>query len=320
MTPIVFAPPRDRISLETDDANVVALAERLWDRASGGGPRGIRVHVRVVSGPAPAPHAERGIAWVHGVDVFSLSMGALLRVRIALDDATVEAEASEALLHEAPALASRYLLEAPVAPLFTRRGFTVLHAGAVVGAHGAVVVRGGPGAGKSTLVAAAWKAGLGVLADESLFVAREDADDLAAAVRDLTLRPDAVRLLALEHETAPAFSGGEEKRRVDLFTGARSAARRARRVATLLLGPRSPGPARLVVLEPEAFAEEFRRGEIPQERLGVPDAVARSWAAARSWRLDGAEDLAGAVAILRSLAGTGLPPSAPRRADHVVVA
>ena len=35
---------------------------------------------------------------------------------------------------------------------------------------------------------------------------------------------------------------------------------------------------------------------------GDPDAVARAWAGRRSFRLDGAADLAGAVAILRELA------------------
>ena len=44
---------------------------------------------------------------------------------------------------------------------------------------------GESGAGKSTLVAAAYRAGLDVLGDETVLVARDDPDDLLAAVRRL---------------------------------------------------------------------------------------------------------------------------------------
>lgn len=298
-----FAPPRDVVLLESDDPCIVALAGKLWERTDGSTAHrnAIRLRVTLRPGPAPGSLPERDLSWDHGEELFTLSHPHLLTVRIHLRDALIEAEASDRLLGAAPSFAARYLLEAPAAVLFTRRAFTVLHAGAVVGANGAVVLRGAAGAGKSTLVAAAWRAGLCVLADESLLVAREDPDELAAAVRDLALQPDAARLLALDGAAEPAFCGGEEKRRIDLFAGSNPAVRRARRAATLLLGPRSPGPARLVSLEPRAFEAEFRMGEIPQERLGDPEAIARSWGAQRSWRLDGAVDLAGAVAILRSL-------------------
>jgi hypothetical protein len=265
---------------------------------------------------------ERALRWTHGDKEYRCEIPGLLEVRIDLQRFRVESSISLHFLGNPrwfplsssspslpsspssssffPSLLSRYLLEAPAAVLLGRRAWQVLHAGAVVGPGGAVVIRGGEGAGKSTLVAAAFRDGLGVLADESLLVARQDPDDLAAAVRDLTLLPDAARLLGLEGITCPAFSGGEEKRRVDLFSVSRPANRRAHRVATVLLGPRSPGPARLVPLAPDAFREEFRRGEIPQERIaGDPDAVARAWKS--GFRLDGAADLCAATQILRSL-------------------
>ena len=72
--------------------------------------------------------------------------------------------------------------------------------------------------------------------------------------------------------------------------------RRAPRAApaTLLLGPRVPGPARLVPLSPAEFLEEFAKGEIPQEHVdGGAGAIARAWADAGGARLDGASDLAG---------------------------
>jgi hypothetical protein len=163
-------------------------------------------------------------------------------------------------------------------------------------------VRGGSGAGKSTLVAAAHAAGLTVLGDESLLVARVDPGALAASVRELTLRADSAVLLGILASTAPAFSGGEEKRRVELFEGSNPGTREARRVTTLLLGPRAPGPARLVPLEPAQFLLEFAKGEIPQEHVdGGAASIARAWAEAGGTRLDGASDLAGAVSLLKGL-------------------
>ncbi|HSB63491.1 MAG TPA: hypothetical protein VLJ18_04960 [Thermoanaerobaculia bacterium] len=196
---------------------------------------------------------------------------------------------------------ARTLLEAPAAALLARRGWRALHAGAVKGPTGAVVVRGGAGAGKSTLVAAAHAAGLEVLGDESLLVSRADPDELASSVRELTLRKDSATLLGLLSRSSPAFSGGEEKCRIDLFASSSPETRAARRISTVLLGPRDPGPARLVPLSPSEFLEEFARGEIPQEHVhGGFGAVARAWAYAGGARLDGASDLQGAVALLKS--------------------
>jgi hypothetical protein len=197
---------------------------------------------------------------------------------------------------------ARTLLEAPAAVLLARRGWRALHAGAVRGTKGAVVVRGDAGAGKSTLVAAAHLAGLEVLGDESLLVSRADPDELASSVRELTLCEDSAALLDLISRTEAAFSGGEAKRRVDLFAFSRPEARAAHRVATLLLGPRAPGPARLVPLAPADFLEEFARGAIPQEAVdGGAETIARAWAEAGGLRLDGASDLQGAVALLKNL-------------------
>ena len=121
-------------------------------------------------------------------------------------------------------------------------------------------------------------------------------------MRELTLRADSAALLGILASTAPAFSGGEEKRRVELWGGSRPEAREARRVTTLLLGPRAPGPARLVPLSPEEFLLEFAKGEIPQEHVdGGAGSVARAWAEAGGARLDGASDLAGAVSLLKGL-------------------
>ncbi len=165
---------------------------------------------------------------------------------------------------------ARTLLEAPSAVLLGRRGWQVLHAGAVVGPRGAAVVRGPSGAGKSTLVAAAHRAGLGVLGDESVFVSRRDPDALSASVRELALREDSARLLGIFDATEPAFTGREAKRRVDLFDGSAPCDRRARRAAAVLLGPREPGPARLTPLKGVAFLDAFRAGGSRRSGRAIP--------------------------------------------------
>ena len=304
---IAFLPPRDRVVLETNDARVAALAARLWPRgpADGGGAT-IRLQVEVRNDLAPGARLralpERQLFWEHTPAEFRCGIPGLFSARIELAAATIDATAAPDLLDGAPDLAARSLLEAPIAVLLARRGWRALHAGAVSGPRGAVVIRGGSGAGKSTLIAAAHAAGLGVLGDESVLAQRGDSDALAASVRELTLRADSAALLGIYASTSPAFSGGEEKRRVELFDGSRPEVREARRVTTLLLGPRAPGPARLVPLAPADFLVEFEKGEIPQEHIdGGAFSVARAWAHAGGARLDGASDLAGAVSLLKGL-------------------
>jgi hypothetical protein len=193
------------------------------------------------------------------------------------------------------------LLETPAAVLLARRAYAVVHAGAVTGPRGGVVIRGAPGAGKSTLVAAAHRAGLGVMGDETVLVAREYPDELLAAVRDVTLLPDSARLLALKDRLEPAGNAREEKLRLDLFPASRPDQRWARRVATVVLGSREGRP-RLERLEPESFLTEFERGQIPQEHWsGTPDSIAKYWAGRGAYRLAGTADLDGAVALLAEM-------------------
>ena len=305
----LYAPPRDRLRLETNDGRIASLVDRLWNRADDFAPPALALEPHEISlhfvtrpGPGGGPLPEREVAWNLGEEEYELRIGAGFRARIDLGGARIEGDVADRLLDEAPELVARYL-EAASAVLFGRRTHTVLHAGAIVGKKGAVVVRGPGGAGKSTLVAAGWRAGFRVLGDESLLVSVHDSDELASSVRDLTLLPPSVELLALPG-TVAAFSGGEEKRRVDLFRSSSPADRKARRAAAVLLGPREPGPARLATLSSSEFREEFARGAIPQERIaGDPDRVALDWSASNAFRLDGAVDLPGAVEILRRLGG-----------------
>lgn len=300
----LFAPPRDELLLSANDERVFDLAARLWEERGGHAGSPIRVDVTALPGPGPGPEPEKRLAWTQKPHGWDLTLDASLALRIEFADASARATVSTGLLADEPALAAHCLLEASAAVLLSRRAWQVLHAGAVLGPRGAAVIRGGPGAGKSTLVAAAWQAGFLVLADESLLAARDDADDLAATVRDLTLRADAARLLGLTERSRPAFSGGEPKRRIDLWPSSSPAVRRARRAASVVLGDRYRTPARLVPLGADEFLAAFAEGEIPEERTaGDPDLVARAWCERGAWRLDGASDLPGAVSALKTLLG-----------------
>jgi len=296
-----YTPPGDRLSLEADDRRLHDLASYLWELADDG-PGAIEFRIESFDGATPDEEAERSVTWSHGPHAFRVAAPGLLDLLIDLDAARVSGSVSSKLLSHAPDLAVRSVLEAPAAVLLARRGWQVLHAGAVVGPRGAVALRGAAGAGKSTLVAALQATRLSVLADESLFVSRDDPARLAAAVRDLTLLPESLSLLPSDTRTRWAFSGGEVKRRIDLFSESVPHLREARLAAAVLLGDRDRTPARLVPLSPESFRDAFRAGEIPQERERAdPDSVARAWGARGGFRLDGARDLARAVSILETI-------------------
>lgn len=328
-----YAPPGDLVRLSSDEPLVFELAARLWEERAADDPNPaspIEIEIRRSKRPeeflegawedrpgAGRPPRRDAISftfeenqrWVHEAHRFRCEVPGALELTIDFARARVDARIAPGLfipLSKKPSSSlssflARTLLEAPAAVLLGRRSWQVLHAGAVVGPRGAAVLRGPSGAGKSTLVAAAHGAGLGILGDESLFVSRRDPDALAASVRDLALREDSARLLGIFGATEPAFTGREVKCRVDLFNGGGPRDRRARRAATVLLGPREPGAARLEPLSGDAFLAAFRAGEIPQERSpGDPDAVAHAWAGA-GWLLSGASDLPGAVTLLKGL-------------------
>jgi hypothetical protein len=304
-----YAPPKDRIRIDTNDPRLLVLADRLWERVGeSSGTDGDRADLVFTLSVMPdrefAPAVASGEQWVVEAGHISLNDPGSLYVRTDLQPPRVTGRIAHSMLTTRPADVARLVLEAPGAELLARRSFMVVHGGTVVGPAGAVVIRGRSGAGKSTLVAAAYQAGLGVLGDETVLVSRDDCDDLAATVRDLTVLPDTARLLDLEAATELVASGDRQKRRIDLFSNSTPAARRARRVTTVLLGERDRAPARLVPLTPSQFAAEFPNGEIVQERwAGDPDWLARAWGQRGGFRLDGAADLSGALRLLRQITG-----------------
>lgn len=302
MVEALFDAPGGALCLVAPDERLLRLADRLWERAGGGRPTS---QVELSFSPAAVDAAadpERALRWSVADEVVRLDGAGAIDLVMERSARRARATVSEGLLSAEPALVARLALEAPAA-FFATATHQVLHAGALAGPSGAVVLRGAAGAGKSTLVAAGWAAGLTVVSDESLLVDRADPDSLCAAVRDLTLLPVSASLLGLLPLTRAVLSGGEEKRRVDLFAGAAPSHRRARRVATLLLGPREPGPARLVPVDGAALLALFEEGTIPQETAwgGDPRPIAAAWAGRDVFRLDGAADLLGAVEIVTRL-------------------
>lgn len=301
--PASFAPPGDAIALSAGDPRLEGLAERLWERGAGSlGALDLGVDVFGGAVPASPYEAERALGWRRDGRLYRAAIPNVLDLEVAIDEGRARARVSTEALDACPALVARLALEAPAAILLARRGHAVLHAGAVTRGSRAVVVRGGAGAGKSTLVAACHLAGLGVLGDESLLASRRDPDALASSVRELTLTPEGARLAGVVGEAA--HSGGEAKRRVDLFAGSSPSDRSARRAALVLLGDRDAPRARLVRLAPEDALDEFRSAAIDEEvRAGGAEAVGAVWCRSGAYRLDGTRDLPAAVGLVSRLLG-----------------
>ncbi len=298
----VFRAGRDLVRLEVSGPIVLEMAAALWAEAPGGGAHAdeLRLGIEVTDGTVEGDPEEE-LRWEVSDDETRLRAPGI-EMTVRPRERRASATVARSLLALRPALVTRLLLEAPVTAM-KMVGMQLLHAGAVVGPAGAAVVRGAAGAGKSTLVAACRAAGMGFLGDESLLVDRDDTDRLEATLRDLVLTPESARLLGLTAASVPTFSGGERKRRVPLAEPLALADRLARRAATVLLGPREPGPARLVPISGAEFLVTFAAGAIPQERMygGDPGAVARAWDGRGTYLLTGALDLPGAVDRIRDL-------------------
>ena len=205
------------------------------------------------------------------------------------------------LFDESPETVGRLLVEAPLATVRAGNGWQVVHAATLAGMGGAVIIRGAADSGKSTLAAAAWKAGIETLGDESILVRRPTHDEVTASVREVLLHPWTAETLGLSGVTE-LTRDGEPKLRV-MMRPIPASQRSAIHAATVLLGATDrPSGARMVPLEPKEFSAGFQAGEIPQERwYGSLGPLVRDWARRPAYRLDGAVDLEGALALLGRL-------------------
>ena len=213
-------------------------------------PIDLRVAVRPGAGSEAFP--ERHLAWEHGERrVRRFGHGPPRRAHRPRRARVWTRRSPDGLLDAAPSFAARILLEAPVGrPPVAARIHGPPRRGGRRSARAPSSCAAPPVRGSRRSTAAAWRAGLGVLADESLLVSRDDADQLAASVRDLTLLPDAERAPRPRRCHGGRLHGrrGEAAGRPLPRLDARRRAV-ARRAATLLLGPRiararSPRPAR----------------------------------------------------------------------------
>ncbi|MSR05821.1 MAG: hypothetical protein EXR93_01935 [Gemmatimonadetes bacterium] len=301
------------MTVTADDPRLLALADRLWPAAAGETGSSlppIQIGLRVDS-PGAAFEGRLTESWTVQRDAVELRLGSQLSVTADVTSASISGWVSADLLEHDPGLIARLLLEVPVAALLQRRAYAAIHAAAIAGPRGAVVLRGAPGSGKSTLAAAAHLAGMDVLGDESVLVARDDPDELLAAVRDPTLEPDTVRLLNLDERLWPATERIGPKQRLDLFASANANGRARRRIATVILGPRS-GPARLDPLNAETFTAEFQAGGIREELWADPaPRIESTWSQRGAYRLSGAGDLRGAITLLAALVGHTPEPGSP---------
>ena len=215
--------------------------------------------------------------------------------------AMIDGWVCRSLFDESPETVGRLLVEAPLATVRAGNGWQVVHAATLAGMGGAVIIRGAADSGKSTLAAAAWKAGIETLGDESILVRRPTHDEVTASVREVLLHPWTAETLGLSGVTE-LTRDGEPKLRV-MMRPIPASQRSAIHAATVLLGATDrPSGARMVPLEPKEFSAGFQAGEIPQERwYGSLGPLVRDWARRPAYRLDGAVDLEGALALLGRL-------------------
>ncbi len=150
--------------------------------------------VETVWGVVPERLAEptaEGVLWQVAGDQFVLRVPGVARYLVQGGRrVTIEP------LGEDDAAVIRFLRGTPLAALAAQRGWVALHAAAVAGPPGAVVLAGYSGAGKSVLAAALVRRGWQLLADDVVIL-----DDLTAPVRvwptsgEITLWPEVVECL-----------------------------------------------------------------------------------------------------------------------------
>jgi len=303
--PAVFHIRDERIDLHTNSADVARLAARLWRAGppASASPRSpLILTVSVVEGAGTPGAPESLLAWHAREDGFELEAGSALRGILQWDRRQATITLTRGLLAQAAAFVARTALEAPAAAFLARGAFVAIHAASVCGRRGALILRGASGAGKSTLAAAAASQGLHVLGDESVLVARDDADAITASVREVAVRTDVAFLVGLRKSKNFTLDESNEKIRIALPVLHRPDDRTAKRVTTWILGRRDGGPARLLPMTRQAFVQAFREGATPEEEVGgeAVEQVMERWAEGPVWRLEGAADLHGAIERVRA--------------------
>lgn len=133
--------------------------------------------VWLTTGPVPE-HLSRpvseGVYFEAGLDGYLLRVPATARYLVR-DGRQIIVDVAEGA---SPRDVRTLLLGPVITAVLHQRGALVIHAGAVVGARGAVIIAGDSGHGKSTLLAALAERGYPVLADDTTAITLDDAQAL----------------------------------------------------------------------------------------------------------------------------------------------
>jgi hypothetical protein len=298
------------LELRTNSSGVLAAAERSFGRWRELEPELIEharpLVVSIVVHPAPASSRQSAVS-SHFVqrahsEWFIASSGANLL--------TARMDRGEALGFVTPELLAddahfRYnVLECLALLLASWRDRTPVHAGAVVHAGRAALLVGPSSAGKSTLCYACVRAGLGLLAEDVVYVRLGGGVRLWGNPWRIHLLPDAPRLFPeLAELPARVQANGKLKLAVDVAAlGGDRLHRTAERAAVCLVERHSGRASALAPIAPAAaigaLSQELEAGFDLHARAG---AVAAALAAGGAYRLELGTDLEGAVELLREL-------------------
>lgn len=258
------------------------------------------VHPAHGSGEASIPQAQF-IQRVHG-DWFLASSGANLL--------TARRDHGHALGFVTPELVAdnahfRYnVLECLALLLASRRDRTPIHAGAVAHAGRAALLFGASGSGKSTLCYAWARAGLGVLAEDVVYVGLRDQLRLWGNPARIHLLPDAPQLFPeLIDRPVEIQANGKRKLAVDLADlGAPLLHCHTGSAVVCLVRRHNSHTSTLTQIAPQVAAAAL--GHNLEAGFDLSDgtgSVAEALATGGAYQLDVGSDLAEAVALLRAM-------------------
>jgi hypothetical protein len=301
------------LEFRSNSPDVIAAAEQSFGRWRDLAPELIEpsdplivdllVHPASVTHSSSVPQAQF-IQRVHG-DWFIASSGANLL--------TARRDHGHALAFVTPELVAdkahfRYnVLECLALLLASRRDRTPIHAGAVAHAGRTALLFGASGSGKSTLCYACARAGLGILAEDVVYVGLHDQLRLWGNPWRIHLLPDAPQLFPeLADRPVEIQANGKRKLAVDLAELGTTLLHCHTGDAVVCLVRRYVSHvSRLTPITPQAAAAALsHKREAGFDLSSSTRVVAEALAAGGAYQLDVGSNLAEAVELLHEMLGT----------------
>ena len=116
-----------------------------------------------------------------------------------------------------PWFLTRFVFYMVIGAMFGYSGYEIIHAGAVAHNENGVLIVGAPASGKSTLILSCLEAGMSLLADDVLFLAKDDGLVRAYAFpEDIGVRRGTTEMLAQAEYIQALPSDARQKRPVDV--------------------------------------------------------------------------------------------------------